>query len=206
METDLTRKKTALLSRFSPGVLELDGSGLLERFDGEYTGAFAKLGKRYRTDAKSIKAVRPDGKLGETLDEDLALLALVQDLDRDVAARRATLAESYAESVFGLPHDELADRFKHRYTAEFIARHAGYHTDLQGFQDCAREPVDEDQVRTDARLLAELQSSGSEIDQAAERDRVAFGAYYAGRDTDVGAIAATIATASVLALATATPT
>src|SRR5204862_173349 len=100
LQDETRQKRETLLARFTPAVLELDGSGLLERFSGPHTKTFAKLGKSYREDARALKAVRPDHKLGDTLIDDLGLLVVVQDRQRDADERRAALAADWQEAAF----------------------------------------------------------------------------------------------------------
>ena len=149
---DETRlKREELFIRFNPAVLELDGTALLERFAGPHTRTFAKLGKAYREDARAIKAARPDHKLGDNLVDDLTLLVLVQDRQRDAEARRKALQADWSDDAFGLEHDQLLQRFNSLYTADFQARHERYHADLEAVLACAHEATPEADVRGDAR-------------------------------------------------------
>lgn len=182
--------RTALLARFTPAALELDGPGLHERFSTQHTGTFAKLGKQYRADARTIKEVRPDGKLGDDLVADLAELSRFQALQAEAEAQNTDLSTRYRPAAFALPHGELAERFQQRYTPTFLARHRAYHADLRAINEVRREgALAENEILGELDRFADLQALGRTIDDGSERQRVAFASFYLGRDTDTDAVA-----------------
>jgi hypothetical protein len=193
---DADRTREATLARFNANALELDAYGLLARFLGPHAGTFAKLGKAYRADAKSIKGARSDGKLGDNLLEDLALLAEHQQLERSAGEQRDALLERYEDAAFELDHNALAERFATRYTLAFLARHVEYHADLELLGRHRAESLDEDAATVELDRLAHVQSLGWLLDERSERLRVAFGGYYLGRDTDPQRIEQALAVAT----------
>jgi polyhydroxyalkanoate synthesis regulator phasin len=79
-------ERAALLEHYRQDALSLQADELLNRFQHEHTGALAKLKSSYRSDAKTIKAVRRDQKLPKTVVEDLISLSTLQGLEQQIAA------------------------------------------------------------------------------------------------------------------------
>jgi hypothetical protein len=90
-----------LFEEYEPGALELDSDGLHTRFTTIHTSAFSKLRGAYRRDARAVKAVRKDGKVPQSIAQDLSDLVELQRLGAELDGRSERHARAFGSYYEG---------------------------------------------------------------------------------------------------------
>ena len=88
-------ERAQLFASYAEPVLGLEAARLHERFATEYKSILARMKSSYRADARAIKAVRRDGKLGENVVDDLAAIASLQALGAEIRGEKHRLERAF---------------------------------------------------------------------------------------------------------------